>query len=64
MKCIVCNEYLDPKEITDLALEFQSFPAHEECFDEFDNADAFLKFAKSATESQKNLPESSPEAEL
>ena len=53
MKCIVCSEQLNPEEFLKLAEEFKPFPAHKECFDEFEDAETFLAYAKSATESGK-----------
>lgn len=66
MKCIVCDEQLNSKEFSKLAKEFIPFPAHKECFDEFEDAEAFLAYAKSTTESEKNTgrPSRKPEVTL
>ena len=49
IKCIVCNQGLETAEYAELADEFKSYPAHKECFDEFDDAEVFLDYARSTT---------------
>ena len=44
--CIVCNENLSSAEYKDLHKDFKGHPVHGECFDNFDNAREFLKYAK------------------
>ena len=55
MKCIVCNEKLEPDEYNELAGEFKDFPAHGECFDEFEDAEVFLDYARSLKTDALNL---------
>ena len=45
-KCLVCNKPIKESELKKVAKEFKPFPAHKECFDSFDTAEDFLKFAK------------------
>lgn len=45
LKCIVCEEPILQDE-TNVSAEFKAYPAHEECFNGFDSADDFLKFAR------------------
>lgn len=48
-----------------MAAEFAAYPAHEECFDQFDSADEFLLFAKQKVELEKQprkAPPRQPEA--
>ena len=47
VKCIVCDQKLEAAEYAELVDEFKDFPAHVECFDEFDDAEAFLDYARS-----------------
>lgn len=57
MKCIVCELQINPEELAELAHEFEPYPVHRECFDEFENADEFLAYVKSVS---KIKPEDSP----
>ena len=45
-KCVVCYSEVSKKELDKLADEFKQYPAHSECFDTFETADEFLKYAK------------------
>ena len=47
MKCIVCDEKLEPAKYNELADELKDFPAHGDCFDEFEDAEVFLDYARS-----------------
>ena len=49
IKCIVCDQKLEANEYAELADEFKAFPAHKECFDEFEDAEVFLDYARSVT---------------
>ena len=49
IKCIVCDQKLEAAEYAELADEFKDFPAHKDCFDEFEDAEMFLEYAKSIT---------------
>jgi len=51
MKCIVCDHNLSKDEISALSPECKAYPAHDECFDEFENADEFMKYAKGESNS-------------
>ena len=44
--CIVCNDPISLNELSNVAEEFKPFPAHEDCFDSFTDADEFLNYAK------------------
>jgi len=44
-KCIVCGGEICPEELGSLAKEFKNAPSHDECFDSFDNAYAFIYWA-------------------
>ena len=44
--CVVCGKPVPSQELQEVAKEFKPYPAHTDCFDSFDNADDFIKFAK------------------
>ena len=44
--CVVCSDGVPKEEYDKMDKEFQAYPAHKECFDEFDNADEFLTYCK------------------
>lgn len=45
-KCVICGTNIPANELKYIRGEFKDCPAHKECFDEFDDADAFLEFVK------------------
>jgi hypothetical protein len=44
-KCIYCTEELTKPEYLDHAEEFRPYPSHDDCFDTFENAEEFLRWA-------------------
>jgi len=46
MKCVICGENLEQEDLANVSSEFKEYPCHNECFDSFENADAFLKHCK------------------
>ena len=46
VSCVVCDELVDQDEYEKFGAEFKDYPAHGDCFDSFDDADEFLKFAR------------------
>ena len=55
MKCIICNEKLNSTEYNELADEFKPYPVHGDCFDEFEDAEVFLDYARSLKKDTSKL---------
>ena len=52
--CIVCNDPVSSRELNNVTEEFKPFPAHEDCFDSFTDADEFLSYAKNECSHRAN----------
>lgn len=43
--CVVCDLRVNPNFHAKVSKEFRNYPACPDCFDSFDDADAFLEYA-------------------